>query len=38
MVNNLNKTILCVLTRDGYCTKEINMRITIAKEAFKRKM
>ena len=27
-----------VLTRDGYCTREIKMRIAIAKEAFKRKM
>ena len=27
-----------VLTRDGYCTKEIEMRIAIAKEAFNRKM
>ena len=27
-----------VLTRDGYCTREINMRISIAKEAFNRKM
>ena len=26
-----------VLTRDGYCTREINMRIAIAKEAFNRK-
>ena len=27
-----------VLTRDGYCTREIKMRIAIAKEAFNRKM
>ena len=27
-----------VLTRDGYCTREIKMRIDIAKEAFNRKM
>ena len=27
-----------VLTRDGYCTREIKMRIVIAKEAFKRKI
>ena len=27
-----------VLTRDGYCTREIKMRINIAKEAFNRKM
>ena len=27
-----------VLTRDGYCTSEIKMRIAIAKEAFNRKM
>jgi hypothetical protein len=27
-----------VLTRDGYCTREIKMRISIAKEAFNRKM
>ena len=27
-----------VLTRDGYCTREIKMRIAIAKEAFKRKI
>ena len=27
-----------VLTRDGYCTKEIKMRIALAKEAFNRKM
>ena len=26
-----------VLTRDGYCTREIKMRIAITKEAFKRK-
>jgi hypothetical protein len=27
-----------VLTRDGYCTWEIKMRIALAKEAFNRKM
>ena len=27
-----------VLTRDGYCTREIKMRIAIAKEAFNRKI
>ena len=27
-----------MLTRDGYCTKEIKMRISIAKEAFNRKI
>ena len=27
-----------VLTRDGYCAREIKMRIVIAKEAFNRKM
>ena len=27
-----------VLTRDGYCTREINMITAIAKEAFNRKM
>jgi hypothetical protein len=27
-----------VLTRDGYCTKEIKMRIVIVKEAFNRKI
>ena len=27
-----------VLTRDGYCTREIEMRIVIAKESFNRKM
>jgi hypothetical protein len=27
-----------VLTRDGYCTREIKMRIAIAKEAFNRKL
>ena len=26
------------LTRDGYCTREIKMRIDIAKEAFNRKI
>jgi hypothetical protein len=26
-----------VLTRDDYCTREIKMRIAIAKEAFNRK-
>ena len=43
-VNNreLNKLIILstleVLTRDHYCTKEIKMRIAIAKEAFNRKI
>ena len=32
------KYIGSVLTRDGYCTREIKMRIAIAKEAFNRKM
>ena len=27
-----------VLTRDGYCTREIKMRIAVAKEAFNRKI
>ena len=27
-----------MLTRDGYCTKDIKMRITIAKEVFNRKL
>ena len=27
-----------LLTRDGYCTREIKMRIAIAKEAFNREM
>jgi len=27
-----------VLTRDGYCTREIKMRIAIAKEEFNRKI
>ena len=27
-----------VLTRDGYCTREIKMRVVIAKEAFNRKI
>ena len=27
-----------VLTRDGYCTREIKMRLAIAKEAFNRKI
>ena len=30
--------LVSVLTRDGYCTREIKMRIAIAKEAFNRKM
>ena len=30
------KYLLSVLTRDGYCTREIKMRIDIAKEAFNR--
>ena len=32
------KFIGSVLTRDGYCTREIKMRISIAREAFNRKM
>ena len=32
------KYLVGVLTRDGYCTREIKMRIAIAKEAFNRKM
>ena len=28
----------CLLTGDGYCTREIKMRILIAKEAFNRKI
>ena len=32
------KYLVSVLTRDGYCTREIKMRIAIAKEAFDRKM
>ena len=32
------KSIGSVLTRDGYCTREIKMRIDIAKEAFNRKI
>ena len=32
------KYLRSVLTRDDYCTKEIKMRIAIAKEAFNRKM
>jgi hypothetical protein len=27
-----------VLTRDGYCTRQIKMRIAIAKEAFNKKI
>ena len=30
------KNLGSVLTRDGYCTREIKMRIAIAKEAFDR--
>jgi hypothetical protein len=38
-VNNRElKEVGSVLTRDGYCTREIKMRIAIAKEAFNRKM
>ena len=29
---------ISVLTRDGYCTREIKLRIAIAKEAFNRKI
>ena len=32
------KYLVGVLTRDGYCTREIKMRNAIAKEAFNRKM
>ena len=32
------KYVGSVLTRDGYCTKEIEMRIAMAKEAFNRKI
>jgi hypothetical protein len=32
------KYLRIVLTRDGYCTREIKMRIAISKEAFNRKM
>ena len=32
------KYIGSVLTRDGYCTKEIEMRIYVVKEAFNRKI
>ena len=32
------KYLRSVLTRDGYCTKEIKMRIAIPREAFNRKM
>ena len=32
------KCLGSVLTRDGYCTNEIKMRITMAKEAFNRKI
>jgi hypothetical protein len=40
--NKLNEVNHCkylgsVLTRDGYCTSEIKMRIAIAIEAFNRK-
>ena len=38
-VNNRElKEVGSVLTRDGYCTREIKMRIAIDKEAFNRKM
>ena len=30
--------LFSVITRDGYCTREIKMRVAIAKEAFNRKM
>jgi hypothetical protein len=32
------KCLGSLLTRDGYCTREIKMRIAIAKEAFNRKI
>ena len=32
------KYLGCVLIRDGYPTTEIEMRITVAKEAFNRKI
>ena len=32
------KCLGSVLTRDGSCTREIQMKIAIAKEAFNRKM
>ena len=32
------KYLVRVPTRDGYCTREIKMRIVMAKEAFNRKM
>ena len=32
-----SKYLGSVLTRDGYCTREIKMRIAIAKEAFNKK-
>ena len=32
------KQLGSVLTRDGYCTRDINMRIVIAKEAFNGKI
>ena len=34
----LSKYLGSMLTRDGYCTREVKMRIVIAKEAFNRKM
>ena len=34
----LTKYLGSVLTRDGHCTREIKMRIAIAKEAFNGKM
>ena len=41
--NKLNEVNHCkylgsVLTRDGYCTREIKMRIAMTKEAFNRKI
>ena len=38
MVIDHFKYLGSVLTRDGYCTREIKKRIAIAKEAFNRKM
>ena len=34
---DLFKFLGSVLTRDGYCTREIRMRIAVAKEAFNKK-
>jgi hypothetical protein len=37
-VSNRELEVGSVLTRNGYCTREIKMRIAIAKEEFKRKI